>query len=163
MLWVADTGPILHLAEAHAIELLSQLESVVVPPAVVEELSRMLPGQPLPASLEIVALEKTRQQEAVDWHHAGLIDRGEAHAIALVRQIGAGVLLTDDAAARLFASSLAIRAHGSLGVVLWLAGQQRIEIEDAARTLDRLATTSLWLSPRILAEAHATLRGFARG
>ena len=92
-----------------------------------------------------------------EWQQAGLLDYGEAEAIGLARQLKADWLLTDDAAARLIAKEMEIEAHGSLGVVLWVAVEghrNRIECEAA---LDALAGTSLWLSPRVLREARTAL------
>lgn len=40
MIWVADTGPVLRLAEANALELLPLLGEIVIPPGVEEELLR---------------------------------------------------------------------------------------------------------------------------
>lgn len=65
--------------------------------------------------------------------------------------------LTDDAAARLLATSLGLQARGSLGVILWLAGQQKLSHHEASRHLENLARTSLWVSSRVLAEARSAL------
>ncbi len=157
MRWVADTGPVLHLAEAGVLHLLPLLGEVVLPPAVQEELGRLRPAVILPNSVSVRTLTTPSAAQAADWGKAGLVDRGEAQAIALARQIPADFLLTDDAAARLLASSLGLQARGSLGVILWLAGQQRIQRAVAKDYLERLAGTSLWVSPRVMAEARAAL------
>jgi predicted nucleic acid-binding protein len=62
-----------------------------------------------------------------------------------------------DAAARLFAQTLGLEVHGSLGVVLWAAAVGRLGRAEAETTLDRLAQSSLWISARVLAEAKAAL------
>lgn len=157
MLWVADTGPLLHLAEAGSPHLLPLLGEVMLPPAVQFERAGLDPAFLLPKSLNIVPLSAGAELAAEDWCKAGLVHRGEAHAISLARQIDADYLLTDDAAARLLATTLGLRARGSLGVILWLAGQRLIPHGEAAGHLDRLAHTSLWVGPRVLAEARAAL------
>ncbi|HHW39541.1 MAG TPA: DUF3368 domain-containing protein, partial [Syntrophomonadaceae bacterium] len=78
-------------------------------------------------------------------------------AIALARQIRADWLVTDDAAARLFAQTLGIEVHGSLGIVLWAVATGRLNRPQAEAVLERLSRSSLWLSPRVLAEAKAAL------
>ncbi len=156
MLWVADTGPVLHLAEAGALHLLPLLGEVVLPPAVQEELLRLQAGPP--DALNVRPLTPFSTTQADDWCKAGLVDRGEAQAIALARQTGADYFLTDDAAARLLATTLGLRARGSLGVVLWLTGQKQIPQAEAENYLEKLAGTSLWVSPRIMAEARAALK-----
>jgi len=42
--------------------------------------------------------------------------------------------------------------------VLWLAGQRRIGPAEAQRCLENLFRTSLWVSPRVVAEARAALK-----
>lgn len=158
MLWVADTGPVLHLAEAGALQLLPLLGEVVVPPAVRDEFGRLRPAESIATFGSVRELTASSAAQAVDWGKAGLVDRGEAEAIALARQIPADYFLTDDAAARLLATTLGLRARGSLGVILWLAGQRRISRNEAADYLERLAGTSLWISPRILLEARTALK-----
>jgi len=92
-----------------------------------------------------------------------LLDLGEAEAIALAHQIQADWLLTDDAAARLFAQALGLEVHGSVGVVLWAAVQGYLRRQQAEDVLDRLAQSSLWISPRVLAEAKAALQQLGVG
>ena len=157
MLWVADTGPVLHLAEAGTLHLLPLLGEIALPPAVQDEFGRLRPGESIAKFGNVHPLTASSAAQAVDWRKAGLVDRGEAEAIALARQIGADYFLTDDAAARLLATTLGLRARGSLGVILWLAGQRSISRNEAADYLERLAGTSLWISPRIMLEARTAL------
>ena len=95
--------------------------------------------------------------EATAWQQGGLLHAGEAEAIALTRQTRADWFLTDDATARLFAQSLGIEVHGSLGVVLWATAVGHLTRSNAEAALDRLVQSSLWISAKILAEARAAL------
>ena len=156
---VADTGPILHLWEAKAWKCLTAGCTVSIPPEVEAELGHTLPNwlSRKPAWLNIAALHKHHQRDAQEWSQAGLLDSGEAAAIALGRQTAADWFLTDDAAARLFAQALGLEVHGSLGVLLWAAGQKIITPAEAKASLDGLAESTLWVSPRILKEARTAL------
>lgn len=156
---VSDTGPLVHLAEARSLDILSRIETVLVAPAVASELVVHVPDWLLrkPAHLVTERLTPQQQASADAWVQGGLLDEGEAESIALAQQARADCLLTDDAAARLFAQTLGIEVHGSLGVVLWAAGQKHLSREEAAAALDRLANSSLWISARVLAEARAAL------
>jgi predicted nucleic acid-binding protein len=95
--------------------------------------------------------------QATEWQQSGLLETGEAEAIALARQLSAAWFLTDDAAARVFATALGLEVHGSLGIVLWGAARKHLSCEEAAAALDRLAHSSLWISAQVLAEARAAL------
>lgn len=91
-----------------------------------------------------------------------LLDLGEAEALALARQLGADWFLTDDTAARVIATRFGIEVHGSLGVVLGAAATGRLGEQEARRCLDSLFRSSLWVSPRVRAEALTALDALFR-
>jgi hypothetical protein len=107
--------------------------------------------------VHVAPLDEAHAAESRAWEDAGLLDRGEADAIALARQLDAKWFLTDDASARLMAEALGIEAHGSLGVVLWAAAERTLTRDEAEDKVTRLAHSSLWVSQRVLAEARAAL------
>jgi hypothetical protein len=125
---------------------------------VIEELSQYLSVQQMPEWVIVEWLEKSRVVESTAWQRAGLLDTGEAEAIALARQVKADWLLTDDAAARLFGTEMGLEVHGSLGVVLGAAAFGHFSYAEADQALTRLTKSSLWISDKVLAEARAALR-----
>ncbi len=156
---VSNTGPVLHLGEAGALSLLEHTGEFHIPRAVDTELEQHDPDWKRQKLAWIIVNEliPSYHQEAIRWQQAGLLDVGEAEAVALARQLDAQWLLTDDAAARLFAQTLSLEVHGSLGVVLWAAAVGYLSRTDAEATLDQLAQSSLWISARVLTEAKAAL------
>jgi predicted nucleic acid-binding protein len=157
---VADTGPLLHLHEAAALHLLSLIGSVRVPARVVAELRKHAPNAfsaTLPAWLTASPLSTAAEQRATAWQQSGLLHSGEAEALALAEESRLDWFLTDDAAARLMAESMRMEAHGSLGVVLWCAARHLIPRAEAESHLANLEHSSLWLSPRVRAEARMAL------
>ena len=118
---MSDTGPILHLDEAKASNLLGLAGEVHIPQAVDAELFHHQASwaSDKPVWVRVTALHPPYDKEAETWQQAGLLDAGEAEAIALARQLHAKWLLTNDAPARLLDQSLGLEVHGSLGVVLW--------------------------------------------
>jgi predicted nucleic acid-binding protein len=154
---VSDTGPLLHLTEADALSLMRLVGELHIPPQVNAELAYLLSDWESPTWLKIEALTALYAAEAATWQQSGLLDPGESEAIALARQLKADWLLTDDAAARLFATQLDLEVHGSLGIVLWAAAVGHLDRAQADQTLARLAASSLWISNRILAEARSAL------
>lgn len=156
---VSDTGPLLHLREARVFDLLAQAGAVHIPRAVDMEMmtyeTEWRTQKPTWINLEL--LVPPHDTEAAQWQQAGLLHGGEAEAIALAQQFHADWLLTDDAAARLFAQSLGLEVHGSLGIILWAAAMGHLQRPEAQSALERLAQSSLWVSARILAEAQAAL------
>jgi predicted nucleic acid-binding protein len=152
---VADTGPILHLHEAEALQLLALVGELFVPEAVQAELNSFLPGwvHIKPDWIKVHPLSSPFREEAMNWVLAQLLNVGEAEAISL-----ASWLLTDDAAARLLAQSLGLEVHGSLGVVLWAAAEGHISYLEGEEILNRLTASSLWVSASVILEAKEALR-----
>jgi predicted nucleic acid-binding protein len=157
---VCDTGPVLHLWEAGALPLLEPLGRIHIPTAVQAEILVRQPDwkHQKPPWIEITDLDASFSESASGWLHAGLLDRGEAQALALAAQLQSDWLLTDDAAARVVASQQGLEVHGSLGVVLWAAATGHLSLDKAEATLEALAHSSLWVSARVLSEARAALR-----
>ena len=154
---VSDTGPLLHLTEAGCFDLLESIGDLHAPRQVIVEIADLSPGWQTPKWLTVDDLKAPHAIEAVAWVRAGLLHGGEAEAIALVQQISAEWLLTDDAAARLFATQLEIEVHGSLGIVLWAAVNGLLDHDAAERALLDLASSSLWVTRSVLAEARSAL------
>jgi len=157
---VCDTGPILHLLEIKCIELLSFLGCTHIPPTVAQELDQHFPEwlQRKPECILITPLSTTSYAQAASWQAAKMLHCGEAESLALAHQVICDWYLTDDAAARIYASSLGIEVHGTLGVILWAAAKGKLDRLEADSLLDKLVSdSSLWISPRIVAEAKAAL------
>ncbi len=122
---VCDAGPLFCLQEANLLELLRAAGQLFIPPAVEAELRSL---DPIPSWLQLVALGESFAETARAWAQAGLLDPGEAEALALAKQINADWLLTDDAAARLVARGEGLEVHGSLGLVLWAAATRHLDL-----------------------------------
>ena len=117
---VTNTTPIISLALVGQLNLLHRLyDQVVIPPAVQNEI---LAGGA--SGIGIAELKKS------DWlivaalrdsSRADLLsdlDRGEAEAIALAQELGAGLLIIDERIARKHARRLGLKITGTLGVLL---------------------------------------------
>jgi predicted nucleic acid-binding protein len=155
---VCDTGPLLHLSEAGAVDLLSLTGKVLIPPLVVTEFETNAQGWNPPQWVQVVALEKSGQRKVERWVGAEHIHSGEAEAIALALQERANWLLTDDASARQFAESLGLEVHGSIAILLWSMATGIVqEKELAIQLMNRLAKSSLWISDRVLQEAYQAI------
>jgi predicted nucleic acid-binding protein len=157
---VADTGPLLHLHEADALQFLPLVGEISVTPLILAELRMNAPPLWLttPVWLKIHNLTSAMQQQASAWQHAGLLHGGESEALALAQAIKPDWFITDDAAARLMAESLGIEVHGSIGVVLWMAAKKLVNQTQAETCLTGLEKSSLWVSSKVRSEARAALQ-----
>lgn len=118
---VADAGPLIHLDELGALDVLGDYEAIFVPNAVLHHRPQALKQVSVnliyqatpPPSIQVNAMTAL-----YTLHH------GEQEALALCLDSGINTLLTDDTAARLAAKSLNIRAHGTLGLLIRAVRQQ---------------------------------------
>ena len=114
---VSDSGPIIHLNEVNALEMIVNMGEIFIPLAVAKEVERHKVS--LPDEFTIIELGPEELEESKKYMTYGNIHIGESEAIILARQLKADLFLTDDASARLFAETKVLNARGSLGVVLW--------------------------------------------
>jgi predicted nucleic acid-binding protein len=117
---VCDAGPLIHLDELQAIDLLADFSEVIVPAAVWKEIQRYRPSalRSRHLSLHLVDLipEATPELELLI---QGLsLQAGEQDALRLMQKFSAATLLTDDASARLAALQLGYSVHGTVGIVI---------------------------------------------
>lgn len=144
---VADTGPLIHLAEANALALLERLGEILVPQTVYEELR----AGGVPAAFE--ALDSERRVVDGSDDHWPELDAGESAALTLAERVD-GMLLTDDMAARRRADEAGVEVHGSIGVVLTAYADGRLDGDEAidrVRALEREST--LYLSEPLVSRA----------
>ena len=157
---VCDTGPILHLSEAKLLELIQKISKVYIPKMVDTEMNELSPywEKDKPEWMIISPLLPDETIQAESLFLSGLLDFGEAEAIILAKRLNPTWFLTDDTEARIFANSLGIEVHGSIGIVLWSAAVGHLNYTEAKKSLEKLSQTSLWISKNILSEAQEALR-----
>jgi predicted nucleic acid-binding protein len=121
---VLDAGPLIHLSWIDRLDLLKELfGEVSLPPAVRNEVLAPPPGtlglDRIRAALAegwlvVREVEAGRRPEPVQ---AAGLGAGESDAILLADEIGANLLITDDATARKVAGRRNLRVTGTMGVL----------------------------------------------
>ena len=117
---VSDTSPVRALAHLGHLEVLHSLfGEVLIPPAVVEELELPRPRfAPVAVrSLPYIRVQAPKNRSTID-QLRGLLNLGEAEAIALAIEIHADAILIDEAAGRAAARQFGIQTIGVLGTLL---------------------------------------------
>jgi len=156
---VSNTNPILHLKKANLLNPLHKTGKVYISQMVDTEMKEISPfwekNRPEWIVIEQLLPDEIKQAEYL--FLSGLLDFGETEAIILANKLRPAWFLTDDTEARIFANSLGIEVHGSLGVVLWSAAVGHIDYTGAKESLNKLSKTSLWISRAILSEAQKAL------
>src|ERR1700761_2278777 len=119
MIVIADSGPLRYLILIEQIDLLQRLYgNVVIPPGVVDELTRSTTPQPV--RILMSALPEwifIRSPKELLPAFSAILGVGEREAIALAQELTADVLLVDDEAARREAAGRHIPVQGTLGIL----------------------------------------------
>ncbi|MDS0301372.1 nucleic acid-binding protein [Halogeometricum sp. S1BR25-6] len=145
---VADTGPLIHLNEVDALQLLSVVDELLIPQTVYEELKTGT----VPSALSTIEYELI---EAEITERTADLDPGETAALAVASERSA-VLLTDDLAARDAAEDIDVEVHGSIGIIV--LGYTRGELtKSKAAELMRALQTETSGSVEILRELQVRL------
>ena len=152
---VCDAGPLIHLDEVVAIDLLADFAEILVPESVWREVLRHRPGAlshpalifrrivpTLPEPPELAALAQVLSLHTGEW---------EALRVAVEHR--PCLFLTDDTAARLAAGRLGITTHGTLGILIRAIRRRQRSKQDIIETLQSLpARSTLHLKRSLLDE-----------
>lgn len=141
---VADAGPIIHLAEIDSVDLLSTVDTLLIPETVYREVAAGgVPDGVADLSYDLVTADEhpIKSEE---------LDAGERAAIAIAADRGA-VLLTDDLAAREAAADTGVDVHGSIGIIALGYGRGVLDRDDAASRMRALQReTSLFVTEAVV-------------
>ena len=150
---VSNAGPLITLAKIQRPQLLKDLFGhIVIPRAVFEEVVLQGAGEPGAEETRSAGWIETRSA-ADDLSVAVLresLGAGESEAIVLAQELGADLLLLDDALARRKAGRLGLKVMGTLGVLL--LAKQRGYLEMVKPILSELQQTDFRASTRVYEE-----------
>jgi predicted nucleic acid-binding protein len=133
---VLDAGPLIHLDELGALNLLAGYREVLLPDIVEQEARRHRPKIQLDSIPGLVrVLAKPAAEESLFELAAEFgLHAGELAAMSVLRERKGDCLLSDDAAARAVAEMIGFQVRGTVGLIL--RGWQRKQISKAeARNL----------------------------
>ena len=157
---VADAGPLIHLDELSALDVLSDYTAIYVPDTVWSEVARHRP-QALRETgiIRLQPISVTASPKVAALASLFTLHRGEMDALdaCLIRSVS--TLLTDDTAARLAAKSLGIATHGTLGLLIRAARRGHRAPEEIVELLTGVpARTTLHIRPSLLSDIIEQVR-----
>ncbi len=119
---VSDSGPLIHLAQIGALDVLSVSKKILIPEAVFNEVSiREKPGSPelrKSKTIKVWNLSPKSKNFSKMISIQYSIGVGESESLALSKQENISIVFTDDLKARLVAKKLGLEPHGSVGIIL---------------------------------------------
>lgn len=158
---VSNTGPLLHLKEIEALNLLGIFDFIFIPNEVAEELKEK--------KFIIVRKIKVKLLDTKFKYLSNLLSNkfdiglAEAEAIALAMQEKANYFLTDDLDARSVANSYNIEVHGTIGVILRAFRKRIINERVAINKINELYTSSsLFLTKELVIQIINSIKKFRK-
>jgi predicted nucleic acid-binding protein len=147
--WVTNASPVITLAKAGYLELLTQLPSeLLLPEAVALEILAGPADDPARQAIEHGWGQRLAPvaipAELIEWG----LDAGETAALAIARERAPCTVVLDDAQARTCAKARGVPLLGTLGVVL--RAKKRGLIQQAAEVLRALRAGGLHLDDRTI-------------
>jgi hypothetical protein len=117
--WVANASPIIVLAKAGYLDLITNLSrEVLLPQAVVDEIIAGPPTDPARQFIEggwgVRVTARLIAPELLEWG----LGPGETSVLALAQERGSAIAVLDDAAARTCAKVLGVPVIGTLGIIV---------------------------------------------
>jgi predicted nucleic acid-binding protein len=157
---LSDAGPVIHLDELGCLELLADFEEIIIPPSVWTEVDFHRPG------LFSSELNLTRYPAIIEDNGALRtlfslfnLHQGEQESILIASRMPGILFLTDDAAARLAATQLGIKVHGTIGILLRSVRRMqktRAQVADILSSIPQKST--LHIRQNLLAEIISSLQ-----
>ncbi len=141
---VLDAGPIIHLDEIESLHLLKNFKELLIPEAVWKEIEY---HRPAALNINNIPFIKIPVLMDIDSPLAILcntfdLDEGESQAIFFASMQQNAIFLTDDAAARLAAKSIGIRAYGTIGVLLRAIRRKQLTAQEVIKHLEEIPSIS---------------------
>jgi predicted nucleic acid-binding protein len=156
---VADTGPLIHLAEIGCLPLLTIFEELHIPEGVWLEADRPSTIRKELTFSKRHVLERDEITSFTADHGLERLQAGERESLLLCSKLRVPVLLTDDLAVRRAAKAIGLTPVGSLGIVARAHYSGRIAREAAEKYLQELYTvSSLFVTQTIVDLAIERLR-----
>lgn len=117
---VCDAGPLIHLDELDALDLLVDFAGVLVPDAVWREVEKHRPAALTCPSIMLrrITPRMSPPPELQALAQVFSLHAGEWQALRVAIEHRPGLLLTDDTAARLAAGNLGISTRGTIGILV---------------------------------------------
>ncbi len=152
---VCDAGPLIHLDEVDALDLLADFAEVLVPETVWREVERHRPSALSHPGITLrrISPRMIASPELEALAQVFSLHTGEWEALRVALEFRPGLLLTDDTAARLAAGNLQISTHGTIGILVRAIRRRQRTRDEILAVLKSLPSRSTLHLKRSLLEA----------
>ena len=159
MIVVSDSGPLIALSRLGMVPILHELfGEILIPEEVrreVVERGKGKPGSDIIEKAEWVKVEEVEDLSVVILSQE--IERGEAEAIILAKELNADLLLLDEKIPREIAKSLGLKVAGTVGLI-YEALKRGIAQGDFEEIVLEMKRRGVWISEEIIEEVKRLKR-----
>jgi len=156
---ISNTGPIIHLSEIELTYALESFGEVLISSEVKNELKKR--KVEVPVFVKILDLAGEWKNFVMVLTNEEGLDLGEASAIALTLQEKANLFFTDDLEARIAAKKFNIEVHGTIGIILRLLREKKIDKKTAILKIKELQErSSLFITSNLIEQAIDAIEEF---
>jgi predicted nucleic acid-binding protein len=155
MIVVSDSGPLIALSKLSLLSLLHELfAEIVIPMEVWREVVERGKGKPGSDVVEKAGWVNVKEVNDLSVDILSKeIERGEAEAIILAKELNADLLLLDEKIPREIAKSLGLKVTGTIGLI-YIALKQGIADGDLEELVLELKRSGVWISEEIIEEVR---------
>ncbi len=141
---VCDAGPIIHLDEIGCLHLMKDFKKALVPDSVRREVQkyRAITFEGHDVEWVCISHKPAVEEPLRTMCRVFTLDKGEMEALAILKKELDLTFLTDDAAARLVATRLGFRVHGTIGVLIRAIRRDLMKPKEVLDALNRIPTES---------------------
>ncbi|MGE4502093.1 MAG: hypothetical protein AB7D03_04405 [Thiomicrospira sp.] len=148
---VADAGPIIHLDELGALDVLSDFQQILVAQAVWQEVEHHRPQALHNKAIHWVRVDTKNCSEVEALARIYTLHHGEKQALSVCVSHELPRLLSDDTAARLAAKALNIQSYGTLGLLIRSVRKEHRTQQEVLSLLSQIPKrTTLHIKPSLL-------------
>lgn len=148
---VVNTTPLIALSHVGQLDILKRLYGeIFIPEAVYKELSVKTGSvckKSVDASLDWIQIEKIQNEMAKELYKTQLHE-GEVEVMILAKEIGADVIIVDDANAKKHAKYLGLPVTGTLGVLI--KAKKKGYIDELKPILQLMVKNGIYLSANLI-------------
>jgi predicted nucleic acid-binding protein len=158
---VCDAGPIIHLDELACLHLMRDFDKVLVPTSVRREVlkHRLRAFEETGVRWFEISERYELEEPLGTMCRVFALDAGEVEALAVLKKEPGLIFLTDDAGARLVATKLGFRVHGTIGVLIRAIRRDLMNPKEVLDTLNRIpSVSSLHIKMSLLQEVISSVR-----
>ncbi len=151
---VLDAGPLIHLAELKALDVLYDFDTLLLPETVWKEVAKYQRSALRYQNLKLSRVQAPSiSMDLIILAQAFSLDQGEIEALAILELYPGFLFLTDDAAARLAAEQRGYSSHGTIGLLIRSVRVGRRTPNSVLKSLKRIQKYStLHIRPALMNE-----------